>query len=90
MVYKPSNEEMKKLIKVNEAYVQIAKGIKQLTSNLPIKDTEVDLYCYQMCKLFDKVNKRTMLLLEKDHINKEFNNIINLKAKNKDNRFKEE
>ncbi len=89
MVYQPSKKEIKQIEKLNKAYKLIQEGIKLIRENTPKKDSEVEMQVYKIGKNFDKIIKRIYKIMETQHIDAEFIDIITKRAtKDKPNRFK--
>ena len=73
---------------LNTAYAHLEKGLQLIKKNIP-KDNDVWTHAWRIEKEINKIIKKTAKVLERQYIDNEFNEIIQVTKKTKNNpRFK--
>lgn len=77
MLYKPTKKELKQIKALNKGYEMAVKGLNMMSRAIDTKsDANVGIFYYRAVKNLDNIVKSTYQLLERQYIDKEFNNII--------------
>jgi len=76
MVYKPTEEELAQLDKLNRGAIQIKEGLDLINKAIGISDTVIDMEIYRMTKSYEKILTRIRKVMETIYIDKTFINII--------------
>jgi hypothetical protein len=76
MIYKPSKKEVKQIKELNKGYNLIKKGFDIIIKNSPNKDGDVSTFAYRASINIGLLIRRVAGLLEIQHVDKQFFDII--------------